>query len=229
MFVKSSNVVIVALLGFSMAACSGSEPDAGQITEEAPAAVPTLARATSAGLRNARQPMDHMVTGAQPSEAQVAQLVDAGFDRFISLRPTSEDGTGWEEAGLGAGASFARLPIRGGADLTRENVEALDALLRDSDGEDTVLYCASGNRVGAFTRAPCGVVARHARRRSGRTRAGGRDDPARVRRHGVVGRRQLTARGAGPAPRDPSNSVVEYLHNEGSYRSQAVEPRVGLV
>jgi uncharacterized protein (TIGR01244 family) len=150
MFVKPSNVVIVALLGFSMAACSGSEPDAGQITEEAPAAVPTLASATSAGLRNARQPMDHMVTGGQPSEVQVAQLVDAGFDRFISLRPTSEDGAGWEEAGLGAGASFARLPIRGGAELTRENVEALDALLSDSDGEDTVLYCASGNRVGAL-------------------------------------------------------------------------------
>jgi uncharacterized protein (TIGR01244 family) len=95
-------------------------------------------------------PIAGMVTGGQPDQAQLDALVAAGFENFISLRPAGEDGAGWEESGVGAPASFARLPIRGGTDLTRENVEALGRMLDEAGDGATVLYCASGNRVGAL-------------------------------------------------------------------------------
>ena len=111
---------------------------------------PTLASVRDIGLRNARMPIVGLVTGGQPDEAQLDALIGAGFEHFISLRPTAEDGAGWEETTVGAPTVFARIPIRGGADLTRENVEELDHLLNEAGDGATVLYCASGNRVGAL-------------------------------------------------------------------------------
>ncbi len=156
MHVRTFRIVPFLFFGSFAAACSSGEPSSNQATSEAPAAsvgpasAATLASARSAGLPNARQPLDHVVTGGQPTQSQVGSLIDTGFERFISLRPTSENGAGWEEAGLGDGATFTRIPIAGAADLTRENVEALDALLSEAGDDDTVLYCASGNRVGAL-------------------------------------------------------------------------------
>ena len=48
-----------------------------------------------------------------------------------------------------SGLRYSNLPLRGAADLTRENVAAFDALLRDSS-RPVLVHCASGNRVGAM-------------------------------------------------------------------------------
>lgn len=112
---------------------------------------PTLADATELGVRNARMPVDGVVTAGQPTPEQVEGLVEAGYTAFISLRPEAEDGAGWEESHASDGSyDFRRLPISGAGDLNRENVEAFAELLDETDGEPTVLYCASSNRVGAM-------------------------------------------------------------------------------
>jgi uncharacterized protein (TIGR01244 family) len=96
-------------------------------------------------------PQPGLLTGAQPTNAQFEALSEAGYTHFISLRPESETGAGWEEADAAAHAhDFDRLSIAGAGDLTRENVEAFAALLEEAGDAPTVIYCASGNRVGAM-------------------------------------------------------------------------------
>lgn len=111
----------------------------------------TLTEATELGVRNARMPVDGLVTAGQPTVDQMEGLARAGFASFISLRPDAEDGAGWEEShAADRSYGFARLPISGAEDLTRENVEAFAGLLDGAGDEPTVLYCASSNRVGAM-------------------------------------------------------------------------------
>lgn len=136
-------------------ACSPSEaPEAGS-TESAVAAVPStdaaLAVATDLGVRNARMPMPGLITAGQPTQAQLDALRGAGVQRFVSFRPTSEDGAGWEEAhAMDAGYDFDRIPIAGAGSLSRENVEAFASILQEAGEDPMVVYCASSNRVGAM-------------------------------------------------------------------------------
>ena len=147
---RSTSAVLLALV---VAACGGAESDgsseAGATAEVAPA--PSLSVATELGVRNARSPVEGLVSAGQPSQEQIEALAEAGYRNFISLRPMAEDGAGWEEAHATIGGyDFDRLPISGGADLTRENVEAFAAMLEAAGDEPTVVYCASSNRVGAM-------------------------------------------------------------------------------
>jgi len=110
-----------------------------------------LSVATEIGLRNVNSLEPGLILGGQPTVEQLEALEDAGVHGFISLRPEAEDGAGWEESYTdGKNITFARLPISGAGSLTKENVETFARLLSERDGETTVLYCASGNRVGAM-------------------------------------------------------------------------------
>jgi protein tyrosine phosphatase (PTP) superfamily phosphohydrolase (DUF442 family) len=110
-----------------------------------------LSVATEIGLRNVNSLEPGLILGGQPTVEQLAALEDAGVHNFISLRPEAEDGAGWEESYTdGKNITFARLPISGAGSLTKENVETFARLLSERNGETTVLYCASGNRVGAM-------------------------------------------------------------------------------
>lgn len=110
-----------------------------------------LGDATALGVFNARMPIPNLVTAGQLTQEQLDGMVDSGYRHFISLRVSTEDGAGWEEGHAdGASFEFDRLPISGADGLTRENVEALAALLESSNDEPTVLYCGSSNRVGAL-------------------------------------------------------------------------------
>ena len=127
----------------ALALLAGCRPDAD---------VDTPAGAVAAlGVQNVAEPVPNLITAAQPTRAQADALVSMGYENFISLQFAEESGAGWEEAGIpGAGARFARIPVGGPDDLTRENVEALARILEEAGGEQTVLYCASSNRVGAL-------------------------------------------------------------------------------
>jgi len=131
------------------AACTADEQAQAGAGVQAPAQ-PTLEAATSLGVRNARMPAPALVTAGQITEEQFDGLVAAGFENFISLRLADEDGAGWEEGHAPSeGVSFTRLPVTGGAGLTRETAEELAWLLDSAEG-GTVLYCGSSNRVGAL-------------------------------------------------------------------------------
>lgn len=107
--------------------------------------------ATEIGLRNVNSLEPGLILGGQPTVEQLEALEDAGVHSFISLRPEEEDGAGWEESYTeGTGTAFSRLPISGAGSLTKENVETFARLLNERNDETTVLYCASGNRVGAM-------------------------------------------------------------------------------
>lgn len=150
--VGQAGVALVFALG--IAACGGGEEATSEAggAAQAPsmsAVAPTLAAVQETGLRNAAMPAANVATGGQPSPEQVEALIDAGFEHFISLRPAGEEGAGWEEGAL-QDASFARIPIAGAGDLTRENVERFAALMEEYGAANSVVYCASGNRVGAL-------------------------------------------------------------------------------
>lgn len=150
--------LLLPLLAFQFACGGDSETpdmtdgamDSPQTTASA-VSMPTLADAEALEVPNARMPLPRTLTGRQPTPEQFEALEAAGIERFISLRPTSEEGAGWEEERADTGgADFARISIAGAEDLTRENVASFAALL-ERDGEaPTMVYCASGNRAGAL-------------------------------------------------------------------------------
>lgn len=147
-------LLTLAVAALTYVGCTQSDgpPAAESGSAAAPTAQkPTLATIASLELRNAREPVAGLITSAQPDQEQFEALVAAGFENFISLRPTSEEGAGWEEARAANGdVGFTRIPISGAAGLTREAVDELDRLLREAGDDPTVLYCASSNRVGAL-------------------------------------------------------------------------------
>jgi uncharacterized protein (TIGR01244 family) len=140
--------------GLALAACTSEPPADTPESRRAPVAAtaqPELDAAVALDVPNARGPMPYLVTAGQLTPEQMDGLADAGFQHFISLRTTAEDGAGWEEEHAAtADLDFHRLPVAGADGLTRENAEALDHLLEATGGEPTVLYCGSGNRAGAL-------------------------------------------------------------------------------
>lgn len=113
-----------------------------------------LGTALEIEVKNARSPSAGVLTAGQPSQVQLEALHTAGVTHFISLRPATEDGAGWEEdhhaAATGADYIFHRLPISGASSLTRENVDTFAALLREAGETEIMIYCGSSNRVGAM-------------------------------------------------------------------------------
>lgn len=102
-------------------------------------------------IRNVRQPMPGLLTGGQLTADQMIALKEAGYRHFISLRQADESGAGWEEGfAASEGIAFTRIPIAGATGIVRENAERLDARLAQAGAEPAVLYCGSGNRVGAL-------------------------------------------------------------------------------
>lgn len=144
-----SVLAIAAPLAFF--ACSGPQDAPPAAADASAVDHAVLEAALQADVRNARLPQAGLVTAGQPDQEQVEALWEAGASAFISLRPTTEGGAGWEEAYASAeGVGFSRLPISGAESLTRENVEHFAELLADYEGEPLVVYCASSNRVGAM-------------------------------------------------------------------------------
>lgn len=151
---RALRLTLFALVAIT--ACAPSSEDGGAAAEADGAEAATtvaadpLPTAEALGVENAAAPLPGLLTSAQISEEQLEGLREVGYGTFISLRPTSEAGAGWEEVyATEHGVSFDRIPVAGADDLTRENVETLDRML-DEAGEGAVLYCASSNRVGAL-------------------------------------------------------------------------------
>lgn len=162
-YIRSFALVPVLLLA---GACSKPAPPEAQeaapaTTASASAAAPSalLQGATALGIQNAHEPLPGLLTSGQIDPPQLDGLARAGVTTFVSLRLPDEDGTGWEEAyAKERGLSFTRLPIAGADGLTRENVEALDHILRATGEKHAVLYCGSSNRVGALLALRAGWI-----------------------------------------------------------------------
>ncbi len=163
-----NRLAIMAALAACLA-CSGPGPDAGdpagstgagpaEPTPPVPSATaqpapsqPSAAESGAVEILNGRQPLPGLITGGQVTREQMAALGSRGYRHFINLRPTDETGTGWEEElARELGLQFVRIPVEGADGLTEDNARRLAAELERAGGEPAVLYCGSGNRVGAL-------------------------------------------------------------------------------
>lgn len=102
-------------------------------------------------IRNARIPMDGLLTGGQPTKEQIEAASQAGYHTVINMRGAKEPGFEWEAQMVEQlGMKYEHLPVTGKDSLTREQIEHIDAVLTAALEEGPVLlHCASGNRIGA--------------------------------------------------------------------------------
>lgn len=146
---RSMIMVVLALFGVS---CHSGGHSTGAASHEMATHGGDHAQRDIASLEiiNFRMPSDHLVTGGQLTQEQMVALQEEGYGTFINLRPVEEKGTGWEEQFSAAeGISFTRIPVAGAAGVTRESAERLAEALNSGES-GAVVYCASGNRVGAL-------------------------------------------------------------------------------
>ena len=91
-----------------------------------------------------------VLSGGQPSAADLARLKEKGFGTIINLRTESED-MGFDEATEAEtlGLNYVSIPISTGDGLTVENATKLRMVLGQSKAP-VLVHCGSGNRVGAL-------------------------------------------------------------------------------
>lgn len=106
--------------------------------------------ATVPAVAAARSPAPGIVSAGRLAPGDAERLRDAGVRQVIDLTPDAET-PGFDEAAAvrDAGLAYSNLPLRGGQDLTRDNVIAFDRLMNAAN-RPVLVHCASGNRVGAM-------------------------------------------------------------------------------
>jgi len=102
-------------------------------------------------IRNARIPMDGVLSGGQPTREQIEAAAHAGYRTVINMRGEKEPGFEWESQMVEElGMKYELLPVTGKDGLSREDIERFDSVLTAALKEGPVLlHCASGNRIGA--------------------------------------------------------------------------------
>lgn len=100
---------------------------------------------------NGRMAFTDVLTGGQPSPAQLGAAQGAGYRTIINLRPADEL-KDWDEAdrARALGLNYVSIPIAGAGDLTEAKARALADALDDIEGYPVMVHCGSGNRVGAL-------------------------------------------------------------------------------
>jgi protein tyrosine phosphatase (PTP) superfamily phosphohydrolase (DUF442 family) len=102
------------------------------------------------GVPNVCQPFPNIVTGGQPSAAQLAAFQAAGGRVILDLRDPMEPRP-LDEAATAAslGLTYVNVPI-GPHALTDDTLDRVLEVVRGTAGDDVVfVHCGSGNRVGA--------------------------------------------------------------------------------
>jgi len=145
-------LIIVATLAV---ACRSPPPPSEEPAPAPPQTQPAVTGVDVAvAIPNARRPLPGVLTGGQPTEAQIGELAQAGFGTVINLRSEREHADfEWEPAAVAAaGMRYVHIPIAGATDLTHRNAETLAEVLAaaSDDGRPVALHCKSGNRVGAL-------------------------------------------------------------------------------
>jgi uncharacterized protein (TIGR01244 family) len=116
----------------------------------APVAATTSPAEGTPRLPEERSPAPNLLTGGQPTPAQLQAAKAAGYATVINLRAPGEPGS-WDEADTVTtlGMRYVAIPVAGADGLTRANAQLLADAIAQSRGP-VVVHCASGNRVGAL-------------------------------------------------------------------------------
>jgi uncharacterized protein (TIGR01244 family) len=110
-------------------------------------------RLAELGLAGARFPAEGVLTGGQPSAAQLHRAGEIGVKAVIDLRaPAEAEQHAFERATAAeAGMAYFQIPIDAatGAGLDQASARRLEAILAEA-GRPVIVHCASGQRVGAL-------------------------------------------------------------------------------
>ena len=99
---------------------------------------------------NAVSPVEGVISAGRLTAADMEKLRSTGIQQVIDLTPDAETPDFDEASAVRAAAmGYSNLPLRGAADLTRENAAIFDEMLRNAK-HPVLVHCASGNRVGAI-------------------------------------------------------------------------------
>ncbi len=92
-----------------------------------------------------------LYSSGQPAQSEFAELAAMGVRTLINLRPPSEFNDFDERAAATRlGMDYLQMAVAGSADLTPALVREFDAVLNRARAcGDVLIYCRSGNRVGA--------------------------------------------------------------------------------
>ncbi|HEX2451371.1 MAG TPA: sulfur transferase domain-containing protein [Gemmatimonadales bacterium] len=102
-----------------------------------------------AAIPNACQALPTVVTGGQPSAADLERFAAAGGAIVLDTRDPREPRPLDETATLQRlGVGYEVVPIAAGT-LTDETLERIRGVLRTAGTRNVLFHCASGNRVGA--------------------------------------------------------------------------------
>ncbi len=142
----------VLLLVSALAALAAPPARAAGASPAQTAPVPAAGPSAEELLPNARQPLPHLLTGGQPSAAQLEAIAAAGYRTVVDLRPEGEKGAPPDEPERVAalGMRYVRIPVAGAGGVTEDAARALDELLDQEAAHPVVVHCGSGNRVGAL-------------------------------------------------------------------------------
>ena len=141
-------LLLTVLLGGISSPLAGGEAS----TEASEAAkAPGVGSATAEELLpRGRAPLPGLVTGGEPSQAQLEAIAAEGFRTVINLRTEEEPTEIAAEDVRNLGMRYVHIPVEGADGMTLENVDLLDRVLDDEEAYPVVLYCGSGNRVGGL-------------------------------------------------------------------------------
>jgi uncharacterized protein (TIGR01244 family) len=105
----------------------------------------------TAGIPNACWPEPDLLSGGQPGVDQLSALASQGFRTVINLRADGEfDAWDAEDEVSALGMAYHHLPVAGPQDVSVETARRLRAMLDLPDARPALVYCGSGNRVGAL-------------------------------------------------------------------------------
>jgi protein tyrosine phosphatase (PTP) superfamily phosphohydrolase (DUF442 family) len=94
---------------------------------------------------------DKLATGGQPTEAQLRQVREAGFDTVINLAlPTSDNALPNEGSIVtGLGMTYIHIPVNFKAPAP-EDFRTFSRVMQAVDGHRVFVHCAANMRVSAF-------------------------------------------------------------------------------
>lgn len=95
------------------------------------------------------EPLEGVLTGGQPTEAQLETLAEMGYGIVVNMRGPTEAGSTDPAAVEALGMTYVSIPVTGAADVSEENARRLGEILNQAD-QPVLLHCASSNRVGAL-------------------------------------------------------------------------------
>lgn len=98
----------------------------------------------------ARQPLENVTTGGQPSIEDLKRFSGDGYTLIVNLRVPGEfedfeEGEEAEKVGL----KYINIPVKGMKGLTPENAEALHAAIEGAGGK-VFVHCTIGMRAGGL-------------------------------------------------------------------------------